>query len=340
MARMNRMFRVLLVSLLPVLVGPLALGAESRVAPLISVRADHMVLDAALRGEEVLVATQSGRIESLDWRTGRGLVALFALDKTQSQEFTTALSSLAVSPSGRLCSVVSSDGVVRVLRFDEVGELEPILSLEREAARIVRFLGNDQLLLANLRGELSLVRLADEREIYRHQLEYDPIYALAVGPEGKRVAVGFRSSRIQIVDARAGERLRTLKGHRDSVFDIVWLDDHRLASASKDKSLLLWDLSESEPEPRVLYSADHYVTAVAFEPGSESIAFTVDEQGIGIMDLESGQIIRRLDLHTAPVQVLQFLDDGKRLLSTGNDARVLVWNVARTDGSGTGPRVE
>jgi len=340
MARLNRISRVLLASSLLVLVGPIVLSAESRVSPLISVRADHMVLDAAQRGEEILVATQSGRIESLDWRRGKALTTLFVLDSVQSQEFKPALSSLAVSPSGRLCSVVSSDGVVHVLRFDDVGELEPVVSLQREAARIVRFLGDDQLLLANLRGELSLIQLADEREIYRRQLEYDPIYALAVGPGGKRVAVAFRSSRIQIVDARAGKSLRTLKGHRDSVFDVVWLDDHRLASASKDKSLLLWDLSELEPEPHVLYSADHYVTAVAFDPGSERIAFTVDGQGIGVMDLESGQIIQRLEQHTAPVQVLQFLDDGKRLLSTGNDARVLVWNVARADGSGAGPRVE
>ena len=46
-----------------------------------------------------------------------------------------------------------------------------------------------------------------------------------------------------------------------------------------------------------------------------------------ILRLADGQITHRLEGHTAPVQVLTFVDAGRRLISVGNDARVLVWRL-------------
>ena len=46
-------------------------GAAPSPVPQVAMRADHMVLDAALRGTSVLVAIQSGRVESFDWLAGR-----------------------------------------------------------------------------------------------------------------------------------------------------------------------------------------------------------------------------------------------------------------------------
>jgi WD40 repeat protein len=50
--------------------------------------------------------------------------------------------------------------------------------------------------------------------------------------------------------------------------------------------------------------------------------------------------LRRFEGHTAPVQTLEFLANGSRLVSSGNDARVLVWSIdnetsAPTAGRGT-----
>lgn len=37
-------------------------------------------------------------------------------------------------------------------------------------------------------------------------------------------------------------------GHEDSIFDIVWLDDHFLASGSKDSSIVIWKIDDNECE--------------------------------------------------------------------------------------------
>ena len=148
------------------------------------------------------------------------------LEPPEGRELPPALSSVAVSPSGQLCATISSDGRLRVGQLGGPGGpgvLEPLFSQQRSGLLIARFLDEKHLLLGDMRGELALLDLVSEREVYRRQLDYDPIYALAVGPERRRVAVALRSSRIQIVDAESGATLHVLEGHRDSVFDVLWL---------------------------------------------------------------------------------------------------------------------
>jgi WD40 repeat protein len=177
-------------------------------------------------------------------------------------------------------------------------------------------------------GELALLALNDGRELYRRQLEYDPVYALAVGPGGRRVAVAFRSSRIQILDAESGEMVQALEGHRDSVYDLGWLGENALVSGGKDKRIFLWDLETSPPRPRLLHQGDRPVTAVAVDPAGDRVAAAIETEKIALIDLRSHRVSRLLAGHTAPVQVLAFAEGGRRLISGGNDARVLVWDLA------------
>ena len=295
---------------------------------LFSFRADHMVLDAAVHGSRVLVGTQSGRVAVFDWRDGKTLAPLLTPDAEEGQVFPPSVRSVAVSPSGRLCAVVTSDGRLRLFDFDGDEPAEPSFTLERSGLLISRFLSDERLLLGDMRGELALLDLETRREVFRRQLEYDPIYALTPSPDGRRVAVAFRSSRIQILDVKNGETLQVLSGHRDSVFGVEWLSGHELASAGKDKHLYLWDLRRANPAPQVLYAGDHYITALAADARDRRLALPLDDHRVGLIRVADRRITHRLEGHTAPVQVLLFVEGGSQLISAGSDARVLVWSLA------------
>jgi WD40 repeat protein len=283
-------------------------GAAER---LFAFRADHMVLDAAVRGSQVLVGTQSGRIDVFDWRQGKTLASLLAMESGEGRDFPPTVSSVAVSPSGDLCAVVSSDGKLRIFRLDGEDAAPPRLVLERSELLVARFLDEQKLLLGDMRGGLALFDLETARELYRRQLEYDPVYVLAPSPDGRRVAVAFRSSRIQVVASESGETLSVLKGHRDSVFGLAWLNEDELASAGKDKHLLLWDLRQPSAAPRVLYAGDHYITALAFDPRGGVLALPVEDHQVGLLRVADGRIAHRLPGHTAPVRVLLFSEEGR-----------------------------
>jgi WD40 repeat protein len=223
---------------------PLALAAAALLAaadshppdvpaarPVAALRADHMVLDTALHESRVLAATQSGRVEVFDWKEGTALAPLLRLESASDRDYPPTVTSVDVSPGGGLIAAASSEGEIRILRFGS-GAADEVRTLTARGVRVCRFLDDARLLVGDLRGEVALVELEGERERYRRQLEYDPVYALAIDPARRRVAVGFRSSRIQILDARSGETLQTLQGHRDSVYDLAWQGEHALLTSA------------------------------------------------------------------------------------------------------------
>jgi len=332
----GRKFAIALMSAL--LVGyaaPAAAGAAKRaVDRLFAFRADHMVLDAAVVGSRVLVATQSGRVEAYDWRDGEAGGLMHATAPPSGAAFSATVTSVAVSPSGALCAIVSSDGMLEFYRIGDGPFEDPLRRMRLADPLTARFLSEDRLLVGDRRGEVALVEVGSGREIYRRKLEYDPIYALAPSPDGRRVAVAFRSSRIHILAADDGGTQYVLKGHRDSVYGLAWLSDGVLASGSKDKSVLLWNLALPGDEPRPVHSADHYVTALGAERGEGLLALPLEDHQVGVLRVADGRMLRRFRGHTAPVQQLLFVADGERLISAGNDARVFVWDL------GAGPKGE
>ena len=286
------------------LVGSSTAAKQSRTSNSpIAVRADHMVLDLVAHHDELLVGTQSGRVDVYDLTTGDLRDPLFVESADAAGGFAPTIRSLDVAPNGTELAVVSSNGSLRRFALDaesESGEARLVDQKRFPGLMLARYLDDRRILLADMRGELSLFDIEAGVEIHRRQLDYDPIYAIELSPDRGLLAVAFRSSRIQIVEPETGEIRYILKGHLDSVFGLGWLNDHELATASKDKRLLLWDLREPDPEPRLLYRGDHFLTAVGIDRMGGRVALPLEGFDIGLLKLSDQRIEQRLDGHTAP----------------------------------------
>jgi eukaryotic-like serine/threonine-protein kinase len=127
---------------------------------------------------------------------------------------------------------------------------------------------------------------------------------------------------------------QTLEGHTDIVWSVAFSPRGDLAaSASKDKTIILWDTATWNPKfPHPLTGHEGEVYSIAFSPDGETLASGSNDKTIKLWKTQTGELLRTFNGHTKPVLRLAFSPDGKFLASfsgdeKGGDKEIRLWDV-------------
>jgi WD40 repeat protein len=167
--------------------------------------------------------------------------------------------------------------------------------------------------------------------------------------DGKLLAVFLDDSKsIELWDPFTGSQLRTLKGHEDRVYSVVFSPDNRtLLSGSDDRSIRVWNLQTGKEERKYTFpteihqirlSPDGKTLAVIPQVKTRGEGFTtwIPSRTIQILDVESGRELRNLIMPKANLgndfeggfASMAFSPDGKVLATGGSDSILRVWDPA------------
>jgi WD40 repeat protein len=128
---------------------------------------------------------------------------------------------------------------------------------------------------------------------------------------------------------------QTLKGHKDWILGLAYnKDGTRLASASRDKTVKIWDPAGGK---ELLTIKDHprEVHAVAFSPDGKWLASTTGQwlkkekkfQGeVRLWDAASGKPAGTLTGHEELVVAVAFHPENKQLASAAEDKLIILWD--------------
>jgi eukaryotic-like serine/threonine-protein kinase len=186
----------------------------------------------------------------------------------------------------------------------------------------------------------NTVRLMDastgkEKSVLRGA-EY-PIAAVAVSPDGKRVA-GFaqNSARdwwgfggpVLVWDGETGQRAFVTPPVGGAVSKLTFSHDGRWLAASTWEGLVrIWDCTTGK-EARKLRVHNGRVMAVTFSSDSTKIVTGSADGALKIWDAATGKELRTLRGHDGEVSQIVFSHDGKRIASSSWDNTIKLWDLA------------
>ena len=103
-------------------------------------------------------------------------------------------------------------------------------------------------------------------------------------------------------------------------------DGHRLATASADNTVRLWNADTGQPLGAPLTGHTDAVCGVAFSPDGHRLASASADNTVRLWNADTGQPLgAALTGHTGAVCGVAFSPDGHRLASASGDTTVRIW---------------
>lgn len=271
-------------------------------------------------GGKILTAGYDGRIKSWDARTGEQLAVFQGLSVGKSR----------IALAGNLLISAGERGTVQTWNIDQAkltstfpGALgEPRFIDTPRRGTITGFGEQGTPMTANIIASARAAAYTPEANRFN-------IGGLAASPDGTVLAIAGIDNVIRFVEPRSGRELRRANGgHGGYITRIEYSPDGKqLASASEDRTVLLWDAATGQ-RIRDLGGHEAGVTSIAFSPDGKRLVSGSYDGKARIWDVAAGRVLETLEPGRGGLPVsVAWSADGRLIAAGDTQKRVTLWNA-------------
>lgn len=244
-----------------------------------------------------------------------------------SATFKTPVTSVQVSPDGRLILAGSEDGNLLVL---DAKDLEMQMEIKQAGPAAIYDIEMSPKMDVVFIASGSSIVLFDTTgtRITSWPHHRNTMWSMDLDPSGQYMASTEVNKTFQLIDVYEGEVLQPMRGHDDITFAVAFSPDGKyIASGSNDKQVFLWDLAAREVIT-AFHGHSGNIYDVAFSPDGKLIAAGSMDKSVRIWDIDKRELHQLLKGHQDMVLEIEFSPDGRHLLSASADQSIKLWDVA------------
>lgn len=131
----------------------------------------------------------------------------------------------------------------------------------------------------------------------------------------------------KLINADTGEELRTFSGQKYLVTSVAFSPDgKRIVSASKDRTIMIWDLETGEAVLTIKDKCPSVAKAFFSPEGKSILSISNYNTAFMLWDADTGEEIRTFNGHTNDVVAAAFSPNGKQIVSASRDKTLRVWD--------------
>ncbi|MEV4461714.1 WD40 repeat domain-containing protein, partial [Microbispora sp. NPDC049633] len=268
-------------------------------------------------------------------------VSAAARRRTELNQEGPAIFGLAFSPDGSRLASAGTDGAVglwdvrareRVATFPgpltrtEPGEIHARAAAFSRDGRLLASVVRDAA-LGSSRGVAVVWDVASRRPVFLRQRDR-LTDAMALSPDGTRIAVGAGAGVVELWDLRDGS-MRALKGHREEVVALAFSPDQAflVSATGGTENPLVWDVS-SGAKVAALDAVN--VHRLGFDPAGGILATGSSHYGVRFWRIAHDRVTRLPGLpKRSPYTWDMSAPVGGRIAVADEDGLITIWDVAR-----------
>jgi WD40 repeat protein len=253
----------------------------------------------------------------------------------QRVEYNAGLRDVAFSPDGETMYTASYDNTLQSWDVEEAqrygSETQPLRIFAGHTSTVKNLnVSADGRLLVSAGGD-GTIRLwnPDGSPVANWEAHEPEVTDVAFVSNDRLASVGG-DNLVKIWDFE-GNLLQTLEGHENWINALsVRPDGQMLATASGDRTIILWQRNESgefDPTPyKVLEGHEDWVWDISFSPDGQLLASAGKDDTVKLWNA-NGELLTTLREHKNWVRAVEFSPNGKEFASASADKTIILWDV-------------
>jgi WD40 repeat protein len=296
-------------------------------SPVLEIPVNGTTKDMVLRGDELLIGTDSGVLQVYDYeaKVFTQTIALPKVKDFMGDMIPPRVYSVDKIEERYLLISDSGKGGYSNLWIHENNVTRQLLShTDKIVAIKARFVTKEQILLGLLSNEAVLFDIQSKKELFRVQLSESKFSDFALNEAKTQAVYACESGVLNVIDTHTGKVLHVLQSvNVDNVYKVDFKQGI-VSGAGQDRRGALYDVVMGTG---TYIEGSFLIYATGLSPSAKKVAFAMDEKNnISIYTRTSKSKIAELQGQKSTLNTILFKDENV-LFSASDDNTVMMWQL-------------